>query len=263
MSAIDNVPLRQLLQFAKSYDRLGFSIQEQIEDLVQYGNRADINGIAVEEVLLRLRPMPKKLKSICEAYLESLAEEALEEETRFNSEAEESASGGRYASSDAALRGRLIRLAHTRPDLREHLLPLLTDKAACGWDGAEGTVMAKHEKGVSVDPTKDMSPEDAAEWKKQNAINKDKFTKGATSALRMISDPRHGWLEVPVSELTRLGIARQITHYSYRKGQMAYLEEDQDAGTYIQALEDAGEPRPQIIEVYQEYTPIRNYPSYR
>jgi len=172
--------------------------------------------------------------------------------------------------SNTALRSRIIRLAHTRPDLREHLLPLLTDKAASrplhqvareirtdwnpvyfgakpyleammsmdtindryglddghmivryflsnatrwkgdvakrvkaelnqmlkgskvarGWDGGEsdtmgcgeGTVMAKHEKGVSVDPTKDMSPEDAAEWKRQNEIHRDKFTKGAASS---------------------------------------------------------------------------------
>lgn len=91
--------------------------------------------------------------------------------------------------SDTALRGRLIRLAHTRPDLRPHILPLLTDKAACGWDVGEsdtmgcgeGAVMAKHEKGVSVDPTKDMSPEDAKKWEKQNVINQDKFTKGAGS----------------------------------------------------------------------------------
>jgi hypothetical protein len=32
-----------------------------------------------------------------------------------------------------------------------------------------------HETGVSVDPTKDMSPEDAAEWKRQNEKHKDKF----------------------------------------------------------------------------------------
>ena len=91
--------------------------------------------------------------------------------------------------SDTVLRGRLIRLAHTRPDLRPHILPLLTDKAACGWDGGEsdtmgcgeGTVMAKHEKGVSVDPTDDMSPEDAKKWEKQKVINQDKFTKGAAT----------------------------------------------------------------------------------
>ena len=147
-------------------------------------------------------------------------------------------------------------------------------KEACGWDGGEsdtmgcgeGTVMAKFEEGKPADPTENMSPADAAEWKKQNAIHKDQFKSAGrrtASALRMISDPGHGWLEVPVSELARLGIANQISRYSYRKGQMAYLEEDSDAGKYLEALEAAGEPRPMISEVYQERTPIRNYPSYR
>ena len=56
-------------------------------------------------------------------------------------------------------------------------------KEACGWDGGEsdtmgcgeGTVMAKFEEGKPADPTENMSPEDAAEWKKQNIINKDQF----------------------------------------------------------------------------------------
>ena len=78
--------------------------------------------------------------------------------------------------ADTTLRSKLIRLAASRPDLRPHLLPLLSDKtAACG----EGTVMAKFEEGKPADPTENMSPEDAAEWKKQNVINTDKFTKGA------------------------------------------------------------------------------------
>lgn len=82
------------------------------------------------------------------------------------------------------LRTRLIRLAHSRPDLRPHLLPLLS-KEACGGGGedeesdmmgcGETNVMARHEKGKSVDPTKHMSPEDAEEWRKQNAIHRDKF----------------------------------------------------------------------------------------
>lgn len=38
-----------------------------------------------------------------------------------------------------------------------------------------------HETGVSVDPTKDMSPEDAAEWKRQNEKHKDKFKSAAVS----------------------------------------------------------------------------------
>lgn len=46
-------------------------------------------------------------------------------------------------------------------------------------DDQEG-IEAKFEEGVSADPTKNMSPEDAAEWKKQNEDNKDNF-KAASS----------------------------------------------------------------------------------
>jgi hypothetical protein len=177
-----------------------------------------------------------------------------------------STAGDRSVSD--TLRTRIIRLAHTRPELRPHLLPLVSDKAACGW-GGEAPVTARFEEGVSADPTENMSPEDAAEWEKQNALHRDKFTKGASgtgrtaATIRMISDPGHGWLEVPVSELARLGIARKISRYSFRKGRMAYLEEDMDAGTYLEALDAAGEPRPDIVEVHQDPTPIRGYPQYK
>lgn len=80
--------------------------------------------------------------------------------------------------SNTALRTRLIRLAHSRPDLRPHILPLVTDKAAC-WDG-ETSVMARFEEGVSADPTVNMSQEDAAEWERQNELHRDNFTKGAS-----------------------------------------------------------------------------------
>jgi hypothetical protein len=82
------------------------------------------------------------------------------------------------------------------------------------------------------------------------------------TTLRFISDPGHGWLEVPIAELDALGIRKDITRYSYMKGKMAYLEEDKDATTYLNALKKAGKPTPQIKEVYQERTPIRNYRSF-
>lgn len=55
--------------------------------------------------------------------------------------------------------------------------------------------------------------------------------------LNFYQDPGHGWLEVPVAELKRLGIVGQISRYSYvsRDGKLAYLEEDCDAGVYIRA----------------------------
>lgn len=51
------------------------------------------------------------------------------------------------------------------------------------------------------------------------------------------SDPGHGWLAVPVSDIAKLGIADQITPYSYQspRGGKVYLEEDGDAPRFVQA----------------------------
>jgi hypothetical protein len=79
------------------------------------------------------------------------------------------------------------------------------------------------------------------------------------------SDPSHGWLQVPVSELKALGIAGQISPYSYVSGQYAYLEEDCDAGVFLGAKTDAGSPLDwdQIGEVSYSYeAPMRSMRSY-
>jgi hypothetical protein len=80
-----------------------------------------------------------------------------------------------------------------------------------------------------------------------------------TKMYRFITDPGHGWLEVPIAEIKALGIADKISAYSYRKGNMAYLEEDCDAGLFLNA---AGIPKTWIYRVYQENTPIRGYVSF-
>jgi hypothetical protein len=51
------------------------------------------------------------------------------------------------------------------------------------------------------------------------------------------TDPGHGWLQVPVAELRRLGITDKISHCSYisRDGKTAYLEEDCDYSVYFRA----------------------------
>ena len=81
--------------------------------------------------------------------------------------------------------------------------------------------------------------------------------------LRFISDPGHGWLEVPIAEVVALGIHNDISPYSYHHDGMAYLEEDLDAGVYIKALAAAGREGPRFEEVYQESTPIRDYDLFR
>lgn len=78
------------------------------------------------------------------------------------------------------------------------------------------------------------------------------------------ADPGHAWLEVPMSELWRLGIADKISRYSYRLGTNAYLEEDCDAALFIEAKKAEGwEANEQTIDYrHVDDTPIRRYASY-
>ena len=46
-----------------------------------------------------------------------------------------------------------------------------------------------------------------------------------------ITDPGHGWLRVPLAEIRGLA----ISSYSFRDANYAYLEEDQDAPTFMRA----------------------------
>lgn len=71
-------------------------------------------------------------------------------------------------------------------------------------------------------------------------------------------DPGHGWIECKLDEIKRLGITDQISRYSYLKGQVAYLEEDCDAGLLINAKKANGE-RYTIKEVHSNHDSfIRN-----
>ena len=77
-----------------------------------------------------------------------------------------------------------------------------------------------------------------------------------------VQDPGHGWLKVPVAELTRLGIQNNISSHSFIRDAMAYLEEDQDMKVFLEAREQRNEP-----VVLQEFnrsrtSPIRNYQAY-
>lgn len=63
-------------------------------------------------------------------------------------------------------------------------------------------------------------------------------------AFDFIHGAGHGWLEVPVQLLYRLGIAAQVSRFSYlsRDTHTAYLEEDSDAPRFLEALTKAGRP---------------------
>ena len=78
---------------------------------------------------------------------------------------------------------------------------------------------------------------------------------------RFISDGGHGWLEVPLEELNALGIAGDITRYSYLGlpedrahggSTVVYLEEDCDAGIFAQVKADAGHMS--VTEWFRDHT---------
>ena len=76
-------------------------------------------------------------------------------------------------------------------------------------------------------------------------------------------DPGHGWLKVPVSLLGRLGIAGKITSYSYLRGKFAYLEEDCDARTFLEAYRAKFDIDPKFsFHPSNKRSKIRSYKSF-
>ncbi len=57
-----------------------------------------------------------------------------------------------------------------------------------------------------------------------------------------IQDPGHGWIAADIHSLRAYGLTDKVSAYSYRDGDIVWLEEDCDAGLYIRALESAGVP---------------------
>ena len=96
------------------------------------------------------------------------------------------------------------------------------------------------------------------------------------SRYRFISDPGHGWLEVPIEELSALNITHLISSCSYigktDEQHFAYLEEDCDLAVFLTA-KFGSEPDARKVacshcwtndttEVYQERTFVRRLPPY-
>lgn len=77
--------------------------------------------------------------------------------------------------------------------------------------------------------------------------------------IKFYADPGHGWGAVKRKVLDQLGIANQITAYSYQKGQTVYLEEDCDLSTLVTALALKGETVQYKEKHTNKYSPIRSY----
>lgn len=78
----------------------------------------------------------------------------------------------------------------------------------------------------------------------------------------MHSDPGHAWLAVKLSELEMLGIKSEISTYSYVRGKTAYLEEDCDAGKFIEAMRAKGIEVEVKEGACRERSPIRYFKPY-
>jgi len=78
--------------------------------------------------------------------------------------------------------------------------------------------------------------------------------------LRFLSDPGHGWLEVPYK--TYLGSGIQASAWSYANPELTkvYLEEDCDANLFIKAMNDLAITVEFNNVNYNSDCKVRNYP---
>ena len=82
------------------------------------------------------------------------------------------------------------------------------------------------------------------------------------SKFQFYTDPGHGWLRVPYSELERLDITSKITRYSYVRGDNVFLEEDCDMSTFMKAKDKLNEKVDiQVININRQ-SRIRSYNMY-
>ena len=77
--------------------------------------------------------------------------------------------------------------------------------------------------------------------------------------LKFISDPGHGWLQVHNTVIKASGVAPKISSYSYQDRDFWYLEEDCDAGIFLDEMKRRG-IEVEINEIYQENCHIRSLP---
>lgn len=96
----------------------------------------------------------------------------------------------------------------------------------------------------------------------------EEFDRGLRQSFNKISDPGHGWLEVPRALLYKLNIADKISSYSYERENRVYLEEDCDAPIFAKAYTaalgfDIQNFYKHLIEFsHNSESPIRGYARY-
>jgi hypothetical protein len=82
--------------------------------------------------------------------------------------------------------------------------------------------------------------------------------------ITVYSDSGHAWAKVKKQFLSKLGIDKDISHYSYQRGDYAYLEEDSDLTKLCIALDaNAIEYAFDEKHAYERPSKIRSYQSYK
>ncbi len=73
-----------------------------------------------------------------------------------------------------------------------------------------------------------------------------------------IEDPGHSWLEVPISDVRKIGVLDKITAYSPKKAGFIYLEEDCDMFTFVDAMKSLDKQNPEgVTSPPQQCTVVR------
>ena len=89
------------------------------------------------------------------------------------------------------------------------------------------------------------------------------MTIACKQTFKAYSDAGHGWVAVKRWMINQLDIADEITRFSYQRGKTVYLEEDQDAYTFIKAYQAVTGFPPRFIEgKHCDTSPIRSYDRY-
>lgn len=81
--------------------------------------------------------------------------------------------------------------------------------------------------------------------------------------LTIFEDPGHGWCRFPRTRLQKIGIDKQISSFSYQRGDYVYLEEDGDLGLLYETLKNLGYEITLKNQHTNKSSKIRSYDHYR
>ena len=79
----------------------------------------------------------------------------------------------------------------------------------------------------------------------------------------LYTDPGHGWLEVPRDLLAELGIAEDISQFSYQRLEKVFLEEDSDLRRFTRAMGAAGREFKTLETYTADNSFVRSLPAYK